>query len=1405
MPFGLNPFKAQTWERLFQVKNIVSQQHLGRLGQQLDILNTQQGQMLERLGGLLGSASPANRRGSGLADHNLWQGRLRGQDDSPGKGLVFDVINPEAHRAPPPPSGVTPLDMEAESKQRRLSFLETQGLSPDEALATEFSERQDVLAALRAEPNIAAELGAGLFQGLTTPVTDTIPGLGPAVERGIERVSGLPVVGPELGLASRYALSPLGIATGALAPGMTAAGLAGQTALGSAGGGLEEAGVPVAERPFGLPLDIGPRGAGEVIGGLATPGMLTRPGQALLRGTILEPPEEAFALGRAGREGAEEAFAPPPRAPTATGGKPPLPERGYGGAEELLRTKEQTLLRPGAATRVPGVKQLASGLNPSVSTDRPVLGAYNAQQAAQASLETEFAAQRLSPLDELKALFRENPPRYIGPEDHPFKGTLKDWGDNPEFYLLSPQHRAAAAAYDAVNDATVARVRGEFGGDINRFPVKDGGFYTATIATRESVDEAAAKVAESYTSSTLSRGARAKRRVYEGAYQRWLRNPTFRAETDIDVLTGVHDHALAAMAGRETFKLGSGGRTRLELMEEIHPKLYDRMTGLRQRVQGLQGTLRRLNLKQADTVDAFLANPEETTLSDLADALDVTVSRGQRVGMNAKAVNAEIKATRQEIRSLRPAWEAANLEPYVRNRSTFLHHLPEQSQAIDSLLQTKLNIGQGLADAIDEVRLTAFAGDVSPLTIQGLLGGLSHPLTTARDAPNILKALVNPDTLLDIAAREPDEVRRFTIATGRSFGEVGPEFVQTAKGLERPRIPFTQLRPGKALNDRLMAATEEIRYAAWKGDTNLLQRLNPGMAQEVADSESANLLSKLIPALNPAETGRSVLRARFERIPVISTSFIGGPVGLLKDATSALAKLGFSKALSPAARWQALSGREQLALLRSLNLAGSLSALTVGTYVASGFSPEEAVKRALDPTGNNPRFLSIALGKDRYIPVGGPVRSFIRALVPTKAGTVKGVPIYTPFTGLQKWMRAKVTPGIKTPIDLARNRDFFGGKIATGSFPENVLRAVWYGANSVLPLAVAGPSEAVRRGEVALTDVSELAIRGGGQFAGSDIRELSLSEAFERETGRSWDETPRALRDQLVRESSFLTNLAERKESLFPSEGKRIRTERSTALTPHAEDLLGQPSIEAARAYNDNRSRIMSEFGGAAGEAFKDLNIKPKGRDQELLQQFYEVDFAADYNENGIRGDDEDVRLALDKQDGIRKDMSGALRSALDNPENFFSDQPVIDVERRRNEAKDAIREILAFPKWEGLSVEQGDELDDVVRRITADVQRYKAQAVREGGDPDAVTFESTAEWLAGNETIREADAENAIAVSSGQAVRGGDRINEALKWKDVLLFIFPDFFASVLPVEAERTALSEDEINQLLPVGVGQ
>lgn len=970
---------------------------------------------------------------------------------------------------------------------------------------------------------------------------------------------------------------------------------------------------------------------------------------------------------------------------------------------------------------------------------------------------------------------------YIGPKDNPMKDTIKDWADNPDFYAPPSGRLAAAArAYDDVSNEILSRTRGEFNVDINAFSsAKEGSFYMPTVAARETLDDSLLKVSQGYTSSGVPvSSARAKTRVYEGAYQRSVKNPGFQAETDLAELTSLHDRAMATMGGNETFRLGAGGRSKLDVMKEVKPELFSRMTFLRQRLTNLRGQAGRLNAKTQGSIDDFLANPDGS-LSDLADALDARVTRGQLKGADVKAVNAEIKSVRQDIRSLRPAWESANLEPFVLNRNTFRYHEAEQSAAVDKILQTDLPMGEGLLQAIDEVRLFAFAADVSPLTIQGLLGFLADPFTAARGLPRVLKTLFSPEELLRVAEREPELVARFTQSTGRPFGELGGEFVQRRRGIER-------LPGGRQLNESLMSAIEMLRYNQWKADTALLQKLNPGMSQAVADAEAANALSKIIPALNPAERGASRLQARVERTPVISTSFIGGPAAVIKDALSGIAKLTASRSLNPAARWQGLSGREQLAVLHLGSISGTIATAAVTSHILSGFSPEEAVKTTLNP--NSPRFLSIALGPKRRIPIGGPLRSAVKAFVPRKVGDVKGAPVYVPFTGTPQWLKGKVTPALKAPFDLARNADYFGGKIATGSFPESMLRSLWFAANSVLPLAIQEPSEAIRRGEIEPTDVGGIAERAGAQLAGVDLRETSASEelrlAFREETGRDYDGSEAARR--VAEDNPRLRTLLETSDEQQLQrgfEGAIRREERGEVLADLAEGM--RPLIEGVRVGSPEAGpRLREEFSTFKAQAFA-LSLRdalgvdfpdPDTDLGRLVQRYYDVEMDREPEtfQPQFAAFDAERDAILKEIEAEAPDVAAALQTRFRLPEEFR------DVEQQLQEVADLRNQLGDIPQFRGISVDAKRNVDSFLRQVRS----ARDQAKDEVGADRVLSVPDAIRKVGESQGRSDAFMTAALALNSTSARRrllNPEYVKFIVDNADQLLFFYPELRSDIV------------------------
>lgn len=185
------------------------------------------------------------------------------------------------------------------------------------------------------------------------PTPEYEPGIENLFRPGIPEESNplrrIPIIGDEAARITSGMTTPAGIiASGPalvspVAAGLGLAGVAGSFGAGLAGQGLEELGVqPVDVGPF----SIGPRGAGEIIGGFATPGMLTAPGRAFRSG-IGRGVEESGGVTGLGRRLVDEE-----RGAIRIGGQEPEASRPLTqAAEDLLASVDEGAGQPAFISR----------------------------------------------------------------------------------------------------------------------------------------------------------------------------------------------------------------------------------------------------------------------------------------------------------------------------------------------------------------------------------------------------------------------------------------------------------------------------------------------------------------------------------------------------------------------------------------------------------------------------------------------------------------------------------------------------------------------------------------------------------------------------------------------------------------------------------------------------------------------------------------------------------------------------------------------------------------------------------------------------------------------------------------------------------------------------------------------
>ncbi|MCR4340276.1 MAG: hypothetical protein NUW01_10375, partial [Gemmatimonadaceae bacterium] len=252
---------------------------------------------------------------------------------------------------------------------------------------------------------------------------------------------------------------------------------------------------------------------------------------------------------------------PPPGAgvppPPPPGGTPPdprfdMPAPGDRGIAEFLAREDESLLTPGPVAEMalskPIIRQGAIFLNPSLDLDRALHVAYNAEGDVQAALRTKWKPREAALVDEIRAAWDEQAPRYVGPDDWIGAGRMADAFWHPDFYAdVSPRLRAAIRAAGDDGLDVMREMRADWGSDVMPFRGEHPDFeYLPTVNVHEDYLDQLDRTADS-----LSSGSRTKERVWERPYDRWKRaqetGRPFEPELDLATLLDHHRESMARL------------------------------------------------------------------------------------------------------------------------------------------------------------------------------------------------------------------------------------------------------------------------------------------------------------------------------------------------------------------------------------------------------------------------------------------------------------------------------------------------------------------------------------------------------------------------------------------------------------------------------------------------------------------------------------------------------------------------------------------------------------------------------------------------------------------------------------------------------------------------------------------
>ena len=745
-----------------------------------------------------------------------------------------------------------------------------------------------------------------------------------------------------------------------------------------------------------------------------------------------------------------------------------------------LATEQANQDKPGALTRlelkIPGLKQVMEYVIPAFKMPDNLRIALNADSMAKSYVGTQALPTYVEVVNQIRDAFGQD-------SLHGGKIDIKVENGN---YVLSDKQTSVLEFLQSRNDMLLDAVVQGYGAEIGRFipqsktPVdvnnpiaftlKDIADHNGIYLPNVDISEDVVEYLGSETRAVAS--GRGKTRIWQTAQERMAGKTPFKPELDVVKLLQGMDAFKSRVAGGQAFKKVIGGLNKAEVIEQTHPDLFVKWTGLHKQLTSLRGSARTLNQNVADAIDDFLATPiEDVDMLNLKDSLDTELKAGSRKGLDITAIKSKIEDTMALIDDLRPGWKAANPKPYVFVQEGLYRYY--EADLAKQIVESHKASNNWLTNTLHFWRGGSFSGDLSPFGQQGHIALMAAPLQTSKAVMGGIRT----------AIEERDWKRSFTIdgmaddveANMTLWGEFAAlRGINLAVTPQEFAAGFMSKIPGF---NRLTRATyiplTRNAFWAWKHSFETM------VAHGVPELEAKVAANQLVGAshliANAARAGQSQARATFLRSLPTSYSFIAEPVAIITNGHVGFAKLLIGQKLTPK---ESMSLKVITTMAASVMTASIMSA--VATAISQGKDDDEILKAvwdAVNPDPNNGKFASLIIG-DARIALGGPYRSLFRAFWPKK---IKGVPFPVPFAGLTEFLYNRVNPAMKTQLELWRNKDYYNQQIMSGNLPERILRGILYEFEQALPLTAGEVAEKLRRGEDYTDDLRQKVI---SQFMG---------------------------------------------------------------------------------------------------------------------------------------------------------------------------------------------------------------------------------------------------------------------------------------------------------------------------------
>ncbi len=313
---------------------------------------------------------------------------------------------------------------------------------------------------------------------------------------------------------------------------------------------------------------------------------------------------------------------PPVKWPPAPPGAPPFATRGAGitrvpeppagifppegpkpggkgipqGVTDALFAADAIVRRdaPGLATRVinaiPGLKQTQRFIgNKALGVRKQVMKGFIGLNHTGVMESSQLQARLLPTLGKLENSFGKgsvsgvvDAATYIGSdvERVPFSGKLLDVVERPHLYDLTPEQRTLLTGIQADKSAIQVELKGRYGYELNEFPTPEGAIHVPhSDISKDALARAKARRGQETTITQES----TKPRPYATAAERWLHDKAlfdqgkitadqvFKPNLNVGELLNADNNLSASLSAYEVFKTSLGGKTKLQLYQELHP------------------------------------------------------------------------------------------------------------------------------------------------------------------------------------------------------------------------------------------------------------------------------------------------------------------------------------------------------------------------------------------------------------------------------------------------------------------------------------------------------------------------------------------------------------------------------------------------------------------------------------------------------------------------------------------------------------------------------------------------------------------------------------------------------------------------------------------------------------------